>query len=244
MSRTEAAVSTDPESPAQASRHLSPSAIRLVRRGGWLLCASFGLFVAFVVVIIVFSVEEQRVQQEAADRLGVNINDVPARVVAPILREHHPPLVFDLALLVLILASTVLFALAVWTLTGVQGRRRHPVAVAATVLAAVATLAFPLLMVLGFFLEQDPPPDWAFDAWDNLWTQSVSAFGVVESIALICLILVLRPTSLARRTGRVVMVLSGLCVLSVLVGGSPPVVPLLLGAVLGGVLIRSVGSRA
>jgi hypothetical protein len=230
----------DTASAADGERHPSgsdttPAARRVAeqaRRGGRLFLGAFGAFVAFVATIIVADVGGQQAQNDAARELGVGFNELPVGLLAAILADHPTSGLVGALLVVFVVASVVLFTLAVWVTAGVAGPRRHPLALSATGLAALGLPVFPALMMLEVLLARGSLPTWAVENWHALYGGLVSAFVVLASLAMVLLLARLWPTGLARRTSIAVGALSLLSGLAAIVVGAPPIVPMLLGAIL------------
>jgi hypothetical protein len=219
---------------------LSPADARRVRRGGWLLVVSFLMFVGFVAAIIFDQSGYGQAAQDAADRLGVGVNDVPAEVLAPINREYSDS-VRSLVLLVWVLVVFGLFIAGLRTAAAIAGPgRRRSLRNAMTGLAALTPLCWVMVFLLDFGISVQSPPQWVLRLYDAGYGAAIAANTVGGSLALMCLVVLLRPTRIARRTGVVVLALSALGTVAAVSVGAPPIVPLLLGAALGLVMIRGV----
>lgn len=225
------------------STQLESSSDLAVRRGGWFLVGAFAAFVAFVGTIVAIRGEVDRAAQEAADRLGVSLGEVPAEVLAPI-NNQHVGMGSEVLLLCLVMVSFGLFVAGVRAVGRIGGADGRPLAVAAAVLAGIAPLCWLGIMALETAISLDDPDRRALDWYDALYNPLLTASSVVASLAMICLALVVRRAGRARRTSVVVIALSAVVVIGALVVGAPPIVPLLLGAVLGVVMIRSTRASA
>jgi hypothetical protein len=223
-------------------RPADPSA-RRARRGGWLLIGAFVAFVVFVATIIAANGDHDRAAQAAADRLGVPLADLPAEVLAPINHQYAntPGLLLIFALVML---SFGLFIAGVAGLSRIGGPGRRSLATPAVVLAAIAPLCWLGIMALEAGTSVESPDRWVLDWYDAVYNPLIAASSVAASLALICLAVILRQAGQARRTGVVVIALSLVTVVGAVVVGVPPIVPLLVGVVLGIVMIRSTRTTA
>ena len=213
--------------------------VLLARRASALFLGSFAGFVG-IVVASVLDADRDVAQRQAAEELGVNLNHLPPEVLARILREEssNPAVVLTISCA---LVSVVLFALAVWSLVGVAGQRRHPLAVGAVGLAVAGGLAWMGMNASEVLLRFEP--GWLVDNW-WIYMTLVAAFVVAACLALVLAVIRLWPTGVARRTAVVVIVLCSLTVLVQLTVNAPPIVPMLLGAIYAFNVKRSVRTGA
>jgi hypothetical protein len=213
------------------------------RRGGWLLVGGFSAFVPFVGTIIATRGEADRAAQDAADRLGVSLAELPAEVLAPI-NNKYVGMASEALLVCLVLLSLGLFVAGVRTLGRISAADSRPIAMAAVILAALAPLCWLGIMALEIGISLDDPDRRVLNWYDSFNNPLLAASSVAASLALICLALVVRRARRARRTSVVVIALSAVVVIGAVVVGAPPILPLLLGAVLGLATIRSTRASA
>ncbi len=210
---------------------LVPTDTGAVRRGGWWLIASFAAFlIGFVVVIGQGALDGTiAAEQEAAERLGVGVNELPPEVVAQI---HGQPGALEGVLVALpLVLAPVLFVLGVYAASSVAAASERRFAVVARVLAIGCAAVAIAVQVLSFLLEVENLP---VQGPITLLVTLTSAFG---GGALVALVLALRPRGIARRTGVVVAVLGALSVLACFV--LPPFAPFLIAVILGVALVRT-----
>ena len=218
--------------------------VRAARAGGWQFIASLVTFAAGVVLIIsTADPAYATAEQTAADRLGVSVADLPAAELARLNAEHAPlgagtvPVALLLNLGMLLFATAV--ATTVWTATG-ESRRQRLLAGGATALALAAPLGWMVYLLLNATISSGAvPPRTVLDVYDSYAMPAMAVSATGGALALICLVVLLRGEGLVRWTGRVVLVLAGLAAIGAAAFGVPPVVPSLLGAVLGVVLVRT-----
>ncbi|BBG02911.1 MULTISPECIES: hypothetical protein [Pseudonocardia] len=203
------------------------------RRGGRFLLGSFLVFAAMIVVDLVRSTLDGSLAAErtAADQLGVDPNELPPEVVA---RIHGEPSLLDPMPYVLIAGATA-FAVGVTVVARASGpTRRRPGAVAATA-AVVCAVAWGAAQVVALLVRS------AGMAVGNVLPVLVTVTCAAGGVALVALVVALRPSGVARRTGTVV---AGLGVVTVAACFTlPPLVPFALGAVLGVPLAATRRSR-
>jgi hypothetical protein len=202
-----------------------------VRRGGWWLIASFTAFLVGLVVVMVQGIVTGAIaaEQEAAERLGVGVNELPPEVVAEI---HGQPGRLEGVLIALpLLLAPVLFVLGVRAASSVAAASERRFAVVAVVLALACAATWIVVQVLSFLLEVEHLP---VQGPVTVLVTLTSAFG---GGAMVALALTLRALGIARRTGLVVAVLGGLSVLACF--ALPPFAPFLLAVILGVALVRT-----
>lgn len=204
---------------------------RTLRRAGWSLIGSLVAFLVGLTVTIVQGLLSGALtaEQEAADRLGVGVNELPPEVVAEI--YGRPGWAQALLIALPFVIAPVLFVIGVRGATTPALPRHRPVALAATGLALGCAGAWTTAQVLSALLEVEQLP--VQGAMPILVTLT-SAFG---GAALVALVVVLRARGHARRTGVVVAVLGALTVVACFT--MPPFAPFLLGLVLGVPLART-----
>lgn len=216
-------------SPASAPAPADTSAT--VRRGGWWLVASFAAFLVGFVVVIVQGIVSGTIaaENEAAERLGVGVNELPPEVVAEI---HGQPGRLEGVLIALpLVLAPVLFVLGVRAASAVAAGAERRFAVVARVLAVACAVTWIAVQVLSYLLEVENLP---VQGPVTLLVTLMTAFG---GGAMLALALALRAAGVARRTGVVVGVLGGLSVLACFV--LPPFAPFLLAVILGVALVRT-----
>lgn len=199
------------------------------RRGGWWLLAAAAAGVAALASVIVLEVASGTAEaaQQAADRLGVGVDELPAEVVSDV--YGHPAWTDELLVSVPLALVGLLFAVAVRT--AVRPAGGDPLATAATVLAGacaacwIATIGFSGLVNV----EALPVQRWI----GPLVVLTVATGGA----ALTAVAVLLRRCGVARRSAAAVGVLGVLSVIGCF--ALPPVAPILFGAVPGLGLVRT-----
>jgi hypothetical protein len=206
-----------------------PLDVGAVRSGSWALIASFVTFAIGVAATIVTSGDRAQAEQAAADRLGVQVSDLPAVELAKV-SQQFPPTGQDIVNVGLLVLATIVFAVAIAIAR---------LGVIPTVLATLTPLGWSTYIVLGVSVTNGAmPPESMLALYDRYALPAMAFSSTVGCLALIVLVLSLRSRGIARRTGIVVMVLAALGAVAAVVLGVPPVLPLLLGAVLGASLVR------
>jgi hypothetical protein len=209
-----------------------------LRRSGWLLMASFAGFILFVATLIATGGGYDDAVAEAAKQRGVGVNDLPAAVIAPINHEYNAAWSGLLSLLVVLLALGVYVAgvrLATTLLgNGVLGR----VAVA---VAAVMPVCWVIVFALEYSIGLDHPDRWV-RVYDAIYDPVIAISTVAGSLGLLGVIAALRRAGVARRTGIIVAVLTVPVMVAAIAFGAPPIVPLLLAAIVGIVMVRTARS--
>jgi hypothetical protein len=202
-----------------------------VRRGGWWLLASFGAFLAGFVVVMLQGILDGTIaaENEAAERLGVGVNELPPEVVAEI--HGQPGRLEGLLIALPLVLAPVLFVIGVRAASAVATAAERRFAVVARVLAVACAVTWIAVQVLSYLLEVENLP---VQGPVTLLVTLMTAFG---GGAMAALALTLRPLGIARRTGAVVAVLGGLSVLTCFV--LPPFAPFLLAVILGVALVRT-----
>lgn len=223
---------------------LSPVEVKAARIGGWQFIAALVTFVAGVVTIIATSDSRYaEAEQAAADRLDVSVADLPAVELARLNAEYGEFGGGLIVMTVLLNLGMILFALAVgttlWAAVG-EGVKHRLLSGAAGTLALAAPLGWIVYLTLNAAVASGGmPPGDMLDLYDRFAMPAMAVSGAGGALALICLVVLLRGRGLVRRTGLVVLALAALTALGAAVVGVPPVVPCLLGTVLGVVLVRT-----
>ncbi|MEU6696954.1 hypothetical protein [Pseudonocardia sp. NPDC046786] len=194
-----------------------------VRRGARLLVGSFAVLIAMIVVDLVRTVLDGSLAAEtaAAEELGVDVNELPPEVVAQIHGEQSllDPMPY------LLIAGAAAFAFGIATVArAVRPARRGSGAVAVTA-AVVCAAAWSAAQVVALLVGVGGK---AVEGWLPVLVTVTCATG---GVALVALVVALRPSGVARRTGTVVAGLAGASVVASF--ALPPLVPFVLGAVLG-----------
>ncbi|ONI75688.1 hypothetical protein BWI15_07605 [Kribbella sp. ALI-6-A] len=209
---------------------------RRLRAAGWSLIGSFVGFVVAVATMIATGNGYDAALTEAAERRGVGLNDLPAEAIAPINRQYNDLPTGILTLCLVLLALGLFLAgvrLATWD-SGGLGK-------ASVAVAAVMPVCWLAVYALEYSIGVEEPERW-FDLYDAAYDPAIAVSSVAGSLALLGVVVVLRRAGVARRTGLVVAVLAGLTVVTAVAVGAPPVVPLLLAAIVGIVMVRTARS--
>ncbi|MFI5709407.1 hypothetical protein [Kribbella sp. NPDC051620] len=209
-----------------------------LRRSGWLLIASFAGFVLFVATLIVTGNGYDDALSEVAKQRGVGLNDLPAEAIAPVNHEYNEIWSGILPLCVIMVALGVYVAGVRLATTLREAGALGRVAVAA---AAVMPVCWIVVFALEYSIGIDHPGRW-LKVYDTLYDPAIALSTVAGSLALIGVIVVLRRAAVARRTGVVVAVLTVPVLVAAVAFGAPPVVPLLLAAIVGIVMVRTARS--
>jgi hypothetical protein len=217
----------------------STEVLATARRASRLFLGSFAGFVGIVITSSVIDADRDTAQREAADELGVNLNHLPADVLAQILREDSSTVATVLTIAFAII-SVALFAAAIRSLSDVAGER-NLLARGAFALALLGGVAF-LAMILSELLLRSEPP-WLVHNW-WLYMTLVAVFVVAACFALTLAVIRLWDTGHARRSAVVVIVICLLTVVAQVTVNAPPIVPMLLGAIYAFNLTRSVRAAA
>ena len=205
-----------------------------MRAGGWGLIASFLIFAAGVVVSIATTGDRAQAEQAAADRLEVSLPDLPALELAKV-SEQFPPTGQDVVNVLALVAATVVFAVAVASAR---------VGWLPTVLATLTPLGWTAYILFGTSVTSGAvPPESTLTLFDRYALPAMAVSSIAGCLALIVAVLTLRARGETPRTGIVVLVLSALGAVAAVVLGVPPVLPMLLGAVLGIAMVRSGSDR-
>ncbi|TDD28198.1 hypothetical protein E1218_08000 [Kribbella turkmenica] len=207
---------------------------RQLSRAGRLLIGSFIGFVVFVATMIATTNGYDAALSAAAEQRGVSLNDLPAEAVAPINHEYNQ-IWQGVLLLVLVMLTLGIYIAGVRLATyGVLGR-------ASVFAGAVMPLCWLAVFALDYALGTDNPDGW-FGAYDAVYNRAITLSTVAGSLALLGMLVLLRRAGVARRTGVVVAALAVLTVVTAVAFGAPPVVPLLLAAIVGIVMVRTARS--
>jgi hypothetical protein len=218
---------------------LAAHEVRAARTGGWLFIGSLAAFAAGVATIVVGADPDYAAaEQAAADRLDVPVGSLPAAAVAQLAVDH--PANGSAVVAVLLPLAMLLFSLGTLAAVGAASRGRgwlRGLAVAFGLLAPLGWFGYMLLE--SRITSGAVPPAVTLEEYDTYARPAMSASGLGACLALICLVVLLRPLGIARRTGLVVVVACGLAALAAVAVGVPPILPLLLAGVLGVVLVRT-----
>ncbi|MEI8407851.1 MULTISPECIES: hypothetical protein [unclassified Kribbella] len=207
---------------------------RQLRRAGWLLIGSFIGFVVFVATMIATNNGYDAALSAAAEQRGISLNDLPAEAVAPINHEYN--MIWQGVLLLVLNMLTLGLYIA-----GVRLATHGSLGRAAVLAAAVMPLCWLVVFVLDYALGTDDPDGW-FGIYDAAYNRAIALSTVAGSLALIGVVVLLRRAGVARRTGVVVAALAILTMVTAVAFGAPPVVPLLLAAIVGIVMVRTARS--
>jgi uncharacterized membrane protein YozB (DUF420 family) len=207
-----------------------------LRRAGWLMIGSFIGFVLFVATLIATNNGYDAALEKVAKQRGVGLNDLPAEAIAPISHQHTGTWRGILALCI-VLAALGVYVAGVRLATkgsGALGR-------AAVVVAALMPVCWLGIFGLEFAIGTDNPGRW-LDAYDDGYDKLLALSSVAGTLALGAVIVVLRRAGVARRTGVWVAPLGVLVLVASVASEAPPVVPLLLAAIVGIVMVRTARS--
>lgn len=208
-----------------------------LRRSGWLLVTSLPVFAAGVVAMSL-DVDRFRAEQDAADRLGVSVHDLPGDVLAPIAHEHTS-VGMELAVISPTILAFVLFGAGIWLATH-QAGGRGALSRGAAVMAGTAWVACMALFV-SLTLGDDSMP-WVREHFPTLVTSTTAVSVIAGCVAVIALASHLRSRAVARRTGLVVTAVAvPIAVLAPIpaAGGMPPAAACLLATVVGIAMLRT-----
>jgi uncharacterized membrane protein YozB (DUF420 family) len=208
-----------------------------LRRSGWLMIGSFIGFVLFVATLIATGNSGyDAAVAAAAKQRGVEVNDLTAEALAPINHQYNGIWSGILPLLV-VLAALCAYVVGVHLATkgsGAVGRT-------AVVIAALMPVCWLGVFLLEFGIGTDNPGGW-IDAYDAVYDKLIALSSVAGTLALFAVILVMRRAGVARRTGVVIGLLGVLVLVAAIGFGAPPIVPLLLAAIIGIVMITTARS--
>ena len=163
---------------------------------------------------------------DKAEELGVNQNFLPADELAEIVRVYPEPMVVLLATAALFLLSAALLASGFRRLGDISGDSN--LTYAAMTLAVLAGVCMAVMTFLPRLLADGN--EWLLDNW-WIYMTLVGIAVIASCVALILVVVAMRPGGLALRTGIVVAALSALTILAQLTATSPPIVPTVLAAV-------------
>lgn len=202
-----------------------------LRRAGWQLIASLGAFLlGFVAVIVggtVSGTAQAEAEAEAAQRLGVDVGELPADALASI---HQDDGWMGGVLVALpFLAAPVLLVLGVRGAARVAAPRQRALGLLATVLAVGSALAWAYVQVASPFYAE---------SLQRFVFPAVMVSTALSSAAVVALVVVLRGRGAARRAGLVVGVLGALATVGAFFV-VPPFAPYVLALVLGAALART-----
>jgi hypothetical protein len=203
--------------------------IGAMRAGAWGLIASFVTFAIGVSVTVATTGDRATAEQAAADRLEVGLADLPAAELAKV-AEQFPPTGQDVANVLLLVLATVIFAVAI------ASARMGWIATALATLTPVGWTAYVLFGVT--VTGGAVPPDSTLELFDSYALPAMAVSSTAGCLALIAVVLTMRSRGVVRRSGMVIMVLAALGAVAAGVLGVPPVLPMLLGTVLGITMLR------
>ncbi|HWJ09798.1 MAG TPA: hypothetical protein VNS46_10505 [Nocardioides sp.] len=225
--------------PVTRSTSASAEDAGAARRASRMFLGSFVGFVGIVITSAAVDSARDTAQREAADELDVNLNHLPADVLARILQEDSSTVATVLNL-VFATISVVLFAAAIHALVGVPGAR-GAVARGAVALAVVGGLSWLGMNAAELALRSEP--GWLMDNW-WIYMTLVAVFVIAACLALMTAVACLWGTGRARRTGIVVIAICALTIVAQLTVNAPPIVPMLLGAIYAFNVARAVRTAA
>ncbi len=209
------------------------------RRAGWLLIVSFLAFAVAVVMVVTMQPDYNKALEDAAAARGINVNDLPAEAIAPINHQYNA-LWEEILFFGVILAALGLYVAAIRAATRVRPDSSR-LATAALVAVSLMPIAWFGIFLLETGIGSDDPSGWT-GPYDALNVPLIAASTVAGSLALIAVCVLLRRIDVARRTGLVVIALAVLVLATASFVGAPPIMPLLLGAVMGIVMVRTARS--
>lgn len=220
---------------------LSPTrrtTVAKARRAAWMLIAAFVAFAAHIAVFGVLGGDYEAANQQLADRLGVGVNEVPAQQLAAVNQQfQNTPL--SIAQLVWGVAAFGLFAAAVAVLARLAERGRAWRS-AAIGFAAVPVVCWVAIVGLAWLLGTDAPAPWTFAVYDAAFFPLLAAVVIAGALALIALAAAMRPTGITPVLFTITAALAGLGAVAAATVGTPPIVALLAGLILGiGLLVRA-----
>ncbi|WP_203337692.1 hypothetical protein [Nocardioides limicola] len=208
-----------------------------LRRSGWLLVASLPVFAAGVIAVSL-NTDRFRAEQDAADRLGLSVHDLPGDVLAPIAQEHTS-LWLELGVISPTIIAFALFGVGIWLVTR-QAGGRGALARGAAVVAGVAWVGC-MALFLSLLAEGDAMP-WVRENFPALAKSTTAVSVIAGCLAVIALAAHLRRLDIARRTGLVVTAVAVLVAVLAPIpaaGGMPPAAACLLAMVIGIAMIRT-----
>jgi hypothetical protein len=208
---------------------ITPEAARTARLAGQRLLAAAGAFLLALVCAVVGGSTSGTAEAEdaAAARLGVNPVELPAQVLAEIHRGESP---LGAALVALpFLAAAVLLYRGVSAGAQVAAPALRGPATLSMALAAVSALAWGYVQVAGPFYT---------DVLQLFVFPAVIVSTASGCAALVALALVVRGSSLARRTAATVAVLGAAATIGAFIA-VPPFAPYVLGVALASGLVRT-----
>ena len=204
--------------------------VRSMRAGAWGLIASFLIFAIGVLVTIMTTSDRVKAEEAAADRLRLPVPDLPAVELAKV-SEQFPPTGQDIVNVLTLVLATVVFAVAIATTR---------MGWLPTVLATLTPLGWTTYILLGSTVTNGAiPPESTLALFDTYALPAMAVSSTAGCLALVLLVLILRSQGVARRFGIVLLVLAALGSVAAVVLGVPPVLPMLLGMILGITMLRS-----
>jgi hypothetical protein len=211
------------------------------RHAGWLLIGSFLAFAVAVVLVVTMQPAYNKALEDAAAARGVNVNDLPAEAIAPINHQYNA-LWEEIVFFGVILVALGLYVAAIRAATRVRSDGSR-LASAALVGVSLMPIAWFGIFLLETGIGSDDPSAWT-GAYDALNEPLIAASTVAGSLALIAVCVLLCRIDVARWTGLVVIALAALVLATAPFVGAPPIMPLLLGAVVGIVMVRTARTAA
>jgi hypothetical protein len=209
-----------------------------LHRSGWLLIGAFLGFVVSVATMIATNNGYDAALSEAAKQRGVALNDLPAEAIAPINHEYNEIWSGGLTLCLIMLTLGTYIA---GVRTAARVRDGGALGRAAVACAAVMPVCWLGVYTLEYAVGTDDPGRW-IDIYDAAYDPAIAISSVTGSLALLGVIVLMRRAGVARRTGVVVAALAVLVIGAAVAFGAPPIVPLLLAAIVGIVMVRTARS--
>lgn len=204
---------------------------RTLRQIGALFVAGFVIFAVTVPFVFTSPMNTEVFAEQA--RLGVGVDGLPIEMYAEISRRHavstFPLLIGTLAGMVAFSSASIMAARRIAarplsrTVIGVAG--------AGVSIAWLAAAVVDLIMM-------NATASWVGQHYYAVYAGVQAIVSGLASVSLLALGLELRRVSVLPRFGLVLAILSGLSLVGAILIGVPPVLGLLLGAILGVLLIR------
>lgn len=214
-------------SPSTRDTVTDPQARTLRRAGGWLVASGLaGVAAVAAVVTVEVAGGYADAAQQAADRRGVAVEELPPDVLAEI--YGNPTWGDELLLAVPLTLVAVLFVVG---MRRAAADGRGGLAVAAVGLAVLCAVSWVGVLAGSGLVEVE-----RLDV--QRWVEALVVLTVAAGAAAVAALAVdLRGRGVARRTGAVVAVLGVLALVGCF--ALPPVLPFLLAGVLGAALTRT-----
>jgi hypothetical protein len=220
---------------------LSPLEVSRFRRAAWLLIAAFIAFLPTAVLTATLPFNAA-LRAEATDR-GIQYTNgsLPADVYAQVVEANPSPLEMPVIILGIALFATFAAGIA---LAAAARRPTNAWGIASTVAAILSGVFWVAMLVLDLNVRLDGGTGFSADYWRN-WLLAEGLMAVFAALAVLLFSLGLSDLPIARRSRIVVLAISSLALAGSLAlitqGGLPPLIPMLLSAVLGLVLL--IGTR-